>query len=160
MRWAKMFVNNTSENVNNSDTQDVNENNTTEQPESKQDIKVTVDMNTVSDSLRNINKTLLDMSDAHVEQEEDNNFYITTNSGNKDKILVDSNNNKMSNYDIFARALDYIDNGAKINLTREFVQYMRDYVDNVDKGGSPTEFMKDNIYRKVDLGSLGNINKF
>lgn len=154
-----MSVNNTSENVNNSDTQDVNVN-TTEQPEPKQDINVTVDMNTVSDSLRNINKTLLDMSDAHVEPVEDNNFYITTKSGNKDKILVDSNNNKMSNYDIFTRALDYIDNGAKINLTREFVQYMREYVDNVDKGGSPTEFMKDNIYRKVDLGSLGNINKF
>lgn len=154
-----MSVNNTFDNVNNSDTQDVN-NNTTEQPESKQDVNVTVDMNSVSDSLRNINKTLLDMSDAHVEPVEDKNFYVTTNNGNKDKILVDSNNNKMSNYDIFTRALDYIDNGAKINLTQEFVQYMRDYVDNVDKGGSPTEFMRDNIYKKVDLGSLGNINKF
>lgn len=159
-----MYVNNTSDTVDNSNTQDVNNNTTeqtkTEQSDNKQDINVTVDMNTVSDSLRNINKTLLDMSDAQVEPVEDNNFYITTKSGNKDKILVDSNNNKMSNYDIFTRTLDYIDNGAKINLTREFVQYMRDYVDNVDKGGSPTEFMKDNIYRKVDLGSLGNINKF
>lgn len=154
-----MYLNNTSDDVDSSNTQDVN-NNTTEQPESKQDINVTVDMNTVSDSLRNINKTLLDMSDAHVEHDEDNNFYITTSRGGKDKIIVDSNNNRMSNYDIFVKTLDCIEKGANLNLTQNFVQYMKDYVDNVDKGGNPTEYMHDNIYRTINLDSLSNITKF
>lgn len=159
-----MSVNNTSDTVDNSNTQDVNNSTTeqtkTEQSDNKQDINVTVDMNTVSDSLRNINKTLLDMSDAHVEHDEDNNFYIATERGSKDKIVVDSNNNKMSNYDIFVKALDCIDKGANLNLTHNFVQYMKDYVDNVDKGGNPTEYMRDNIYRNINLDSLSNITKY
>ena len=107
-------------------------------------------------NLKLINNNIRQLSNS-TDVEPDNSI-ILSNSENIN-IMVDKNNNKLSDYEIYKRSLKMINDdkakGNKVQISPQFIKYMEQYVDNHDKGiMSDVEFMKNTIYEEVPLTDI------
>ncbi|MBO7716858.1 MAG: hypothetical protein J6S85_25055 [Methanobrevibacter sp.] len=120
------------------------------------EVKVNVNVATqdMIDAMNKINNTIKHMNDAIEHVECDNSINI--DRGSFTTRLVDSSNNKLTDYELCKRVLYNIDNdkNQQVKIHPDFVEFMRQFVTHVDSGGSATEFKINNIFRQFDLSKF------
>lgn len=107
-------------------------------------------------SLKMINSNLSEL--ANVDELPKDNSINMSSSDNK-KILVDAKNEKLTDYEVYRRALIHIDedkkNGKVVQIAPKFIEYMRQYVDNHEKGiMTDADFKKQSIFEEISLSDL------
>lgn len=126
------------------------------EPETKTEINYSKEMEEIGKSLKSINNNISKLKDDNTEIEEDNSIILS--SENNNKILVDKNNKKLSDYEVYKRTLKQIKNDKENNkdvpLHPNFINYMEKYVEHVDKGGKADDFKKEAIFKEIDISKL------
>lgn len=107
-------------------------------------------------SLNKINNNIKEL--ANIEDVEEDNSINMSSIDNK-KILVDKFNNKLSDYELFKRALKMIDNDKankkQVQLSPQFITFMKEYVHNHENNIlSDEEFKKQNIFEEIPLSDI------
>lgn len=110
----------------------------------------------LNNALKQINANLREL--ASVDESPVDTSINMGNEGAK-KILVNAKNEKLSDFELFKRSLQLIDadksNGKVVQISPKFIEYMRQYVDNHEKGiMSDREFKKSNIYEEFELSEV------
>src|SRR5574344_737062 len=110
----------------------------------------------LNNALKQINANIRELASV-----EDAPVDTSINMGNEGakKILVNAKNEKLSDFELFKRSLQLIDNdksnGKVVQISPKFIEYMRQYVDNHEKGIiSDREFKKSNIYDDFELSEI------
>lgn len=120
--------------------------------------EITKSLETINKSLVGVNNNLKMLrNDNNINDDEDISINIS-NFDNK-KFLVDKNNNKLSDYEVFKRSLKMIEEdkskGKNVQISPKFIKYMEKYVENVDKKIMPIkEFMQENIFNEIPLDEV------
>ena len=110
----------------------------------------------LNNSLKKINSNIKEL--ANIEEVEEDNSINMSSVDNK-KILVDKFNNKLSDYDLFKRALKMIEsdkaNKKPVQLSPQFINFMKEYVHNHENNIlSDEEFKKQNIFEEIPLSDI------
>ena len=110
----------------------------------------------LNNALKQINANIRELASV-----EDSPVDTSINMGNEGskKILVNAKNEKLSDFELFKRSLQLIDsdksNGKVVQISPKFIEYMRQYVDNHEKGiMSDRDFKKSNIYEEFELSEI------
>lgn len=124
--------------------------------EQKQEIDYNDNLENINKALSSINNNITRLKQQDAPVEEDNSIILS--SINNNKILVDNNNNKLSDYEIYRRALKQInndkENNKEIPVHPKFIEYMEKYVNHVKGGGDAQEFKKDAIFKEMEINKL------
>ena len=110
----------------------------------------------LNNSLKMINNNIKEL--ANIEDLEEDNSINMSSVDNK-KVLVDKFNNKLSDYELFKRALKMIDtdkaNNKPVQLSPQFITFMKEYVHNHENNIlSDEEFKKQNIFEEIPLSDI------
>ena len=110
----------------------------------------------INKALSSINNNISRLRQQDLPVEEDNSIILS--SVNNNNILVDKSNNKLSDYEIYKRALKQInvdkENNKEIPVHPKFIEYMEKYVNHVKAGGDAQEFKKEAIFKEIDISKL------
>ena len=124
--------------------------------EQKHEIDYNNNFENINKVLSSINNNISKLRQQDLPVEEDNSIILS--SINNNKILVDNNNKKLSDYEIYKRALKQInadkENNKEIPVHPNFIEYMEKYVSHVNAGGNAQEFKKSAIFKEMDINKL------
>ena len=148
---------NYTENNSNVSRETIEENNTENNSSvSRETIDYKENFTELNNSLKKINNNIKEL--ANVEETTEDNSINMSSIDNK-KILVDKYNKKLSDYEVFKRALKMIDsdkaNNKPVQLSPQFITFMKDYVHNHENNIlSDEEFKKQNIFEEIPLNDI------
>lgn len=126
--------------------------------ESKSELQINYskEMEEIGKSLKSINNNISKLNADNTVHEDDNTIILS--SENNNKILVDKNNKKLTDYDVYKRVLKQVkidkESNKDVPLHPNFVNYMEKYVDYVEKGGKAEDFKKEAIFKEIDISKL------
>lgn len=120
------------------------------------EINYSKEMEEIGKSLKSINNNISKLKDDNIDIKEDNSIILS--SENNNKILVDKDNKKLSDYEVYKRTLKQIksdkENNKDVPLHPNFINYMEKYVEHIDKGGKADDFKKEAIFKEIDISKL------
>lgn len=130
-----------------------NENNVSRETFEKNEIDYSEKFDKINEGLKNINAQLK-MLNNEEEEVESNEIFLFDNG--IEKYLTDNKNKKLSDYDVYKKVLNQIgsdiNENKDINIPYKFVEYMKRYVDNHEKGVlSDASFKKTHIEMKYPI---------
>ena len=110
----------------------------------------------LNNSLKKINSNIKEL--ANVEETAEDNSINISSMDNK-KVLVDKYNKKLSDYELFKRALKMIEsdktNNKPVQLSPQFITFMKEYVHNHENNIlSDEQFKKQNIFEEIPLSDI------
>ena len=144
------------ENVSRETSEDITEENVSRETSEVNSVDYTEKFDNLNNALKQINANIRELGSI-----EDAPVDTSINMGNEGakKILVDGKNEKLSDFELFKRSLQLIDNdkanGKVVQISPKFIEYMRQYVDNHEKGiMSDRDFKKSYIYEEFELSEV------
>lgn len=148
---------NNTENNSNVSRETLEENNTENNSNvSRETIDYKESFTELNNSLKKINSNIKEL--ANIEDVEED-YSINMSSVDNKKMLVDKYNKKLSDYELFKRALKMIDTDKakkkQVQLSPQFITFMKEYVHNHENNIlSDEEFKKQNIFEEIPLSDI------
>lgn len=145
-----------SENVSRETSEERTDENVSRETSEVNSVDYTEKFDNLNNALKQINANIRELASV-----EDSPVDTSINMGNEGakKILVNAKNEKLSDFELYKRSLQLIDNdksnGKVVQISPKFIEYMRQYVDNHEKGiMSDRDFKKSNIYEEFELSEV------